>query len=489
MKKHTPIGENRRLFGAALVASVLAVLILVNVSITALASRFGWYFYTEEKYEHTIGEASHAVLDGASGERVRVLFCTSREALEGDVIYSLVLHTMLQLAERYDFIEIEYKNIYLNPSEVKPFRTRTLANGEEVEYPITEQSVIFVSGEDSTVFRVESLRSFFVLDSSEVITSYNGEEVALSCLAWILRDEHPVAGFTALHGENFGELLSFSTALVAAGYDISVIDLDRDIPSGVGLVVIANPRWDFERGAAGSDIEAELDRLGAYLDAGGSLFVSLDPYVKDDLGSLRAFLAERGLSATQDVIRDRESSITPDGFTLVTHIGDGETAAAIAARVGAHTDSRAIVREGSVIECSTVNGWTAEPLLLSSSAAETYRGGELISDEGEFPVLAVSRPAEGDSSSHILLSSSVYFLANDALNSASYTNRDILLSALEAASGMPAPVGCRVLAVGNELLEDLTMGTARLYAWLLIAILPLAVVAVGAAVMIRRKTR
>ena len=63
MKTHTPIGENRRLFGAALVAAVLAVLILVNVSVTALASRYGWYLYTEEKYEHTVGDASYAVLD------------------------------------------------------------------------------------------------------------------------------------------------------------------------------------------------------------------------------------------------------------------------------------------------------------------------------------------------------------------------------------------------------------------------------------------
>lgn len=489
MRTHTPIGENRRLFGAALVASVLAVLILVNVSITALATRFGWYLYTEEKYEHTIGEASHAVLDEVGSERVRVLFCMSREALEGDVIYSLVHATMLQLAERYDFIDIEYKNIYLNPSEVKPFRTRTLATGETVESPITERSVIFVSGEDASVFRVESLQSFFVLDDQEVITAYNGEEVALSCLAWILRDRHPVAAFTALHGENFGSLLSFSTALVAAGYDISVIDLDMEIPSGVELVVIANPRWDFDRGAEGSGIESELDRLGAYLDAGGSLFVSLDPYVKEELGNLRDFLSDRGLSVTQDVIRDRENSITPDGFTLVTHIADGETGAAVAARVGAHSNSRAVVREGSAIECGTKNGWAAEPLLLSSSAAETYRNGELVSDAGSFPVFAVARPTEGSSTSCILLSSSVYFLANDALNSASYTNRDILLSTLETASGMPAPVGCRVLAVSNEYLEDLTMGTARLYAWLLIAALPLAVAAVGVAVTIRRKTR
>lgn len=481
--------EDRRLLGTAFVAAVLAVLILVNISVTALASRFGWYLYTEERYEHTIGDASYAMLDSEEDTPVRVLFCMSREALEGDVIYSLAHATILQLAERYDFIEVEYKNIYLNPGAVRPFRTRTMANGETVEYPITEQSVIFVSGEDESIFRVESLQSFFVLNEKEVITSYNGEETALSCLAWILRKTHPVAAFTASHGENFGELLSFTTALVAAGYDISLVDLDEEIPEGVELVVIANPRWDFDRGAAGSGIDSELDRLAGYLDAGGSLFVSLDPYAKADLSSLRGFLAERGLSATQDVIRDRENSITPDGFTLVTEIASSTAAAAIGNRVGELTDSRAVVREGSAIVCDAKNGWTAEPLLLSSSAAETYRNGALVSEDGSFPVLAVSTRTEGSATSHILLSSSVYFLANDLLNSASYTNRDILLASLEDASGMPAPVGCRSLAVGSELLEDLTMGTARIYAWLLIAVLPLAVAAVGVTVIVRRKTR
>ena len=490
MEKQTPVGGNRRLLGSAFVAAVLAVLILLNVSINALAARFGWYLYTEEKYEHTIGNASYEVFrDVAEGEKVRVLFCMSRDSLESDVIYSLVHNTILQLAERHDFIEVEYKNIYLRPAEVEPFRTRVLSGSEEVSYTINEQSVIFVNGEDEKNFRVESLQSFFILDSSGVITGYNGEEISLACLSWVMKDTHPIAGFTAAHGENFGNLLAFSTALVAAGYDVSILDLSTEVPSGVGLVVIANPRWDLDRGAEGSGILAELDYLASYLDAGGSLFVSLDPYVKSDLSGLRGFLAERGLSATQEVIRDSENSITYDGFTLVTRVADGALATEIAGRIGDYTTSRAIVKEGSAILCGEADGWKAEPILLSSETAKTYKSGEITDSEGSYPVFAASRRTVGETTSTILLSSSVYLLANDVMNSATYSNRDVILASLESTADTATPVGCRILAIGNERLEDLTMRAARGYAWLLVGAIPLAVVAVGAIVIVRRKTR
>ena len=86
---------------------------------------------------------------------------------------------------------------------------------------------------------------------------------AIACLAWVLRDTHPVAGFTTGHGENQADLLAFYTTLVAAGYDVTMMTLDEDIDEGVGLVVVANPRWDLERGAG---VVSELDRLAAFLD-------------------------------------------------------------------------------------------------------------------------------------------------------------------------------------------------------------------------------
>ena len=489
MNEQMPTKESRRIAGALFVAAVLAVMILANVIINALVARFSWYFYTEERYEHTIGDAADAVLsDVADGERVRVLFCMAEEKMEADTVYALVLNTFRQLADRYDFIDIEFVNIYLRPDLVAPYRVRTTETGEKIESSITEQSVIFVSGEDESCFRVELMQSFFVLDDTQMITAYNGEEIAISCVAWVLADTHPVAGFTMGHGENQSDLLAFYTTLVSSGYEIMLLDLNEDIPEGTELIVIANPRWDFLRGARG--VVAELDRLDAFLAGGGTLFVSLDPYAKAPLEKLRGFLAERGLVATQDVIRDSQNSITTDGYTLVTEFSDSAFGTGIVDRLGKFGSSRAIVREASALTLSSVGGYTAEPILASSPSSQSYRDGQLVSDAGSFPVLAVSQARlENEKTATVFLSSSVYFLANDVMNSAIYANRDVVLASMEAASGNPAPVGCRVLSIDNNRLEDLTMGTARLYTVLLAVVLPLIVCAAGVFVIIRRKNR
>ena len=485
-KQHTG-GDGRKYFGTALLCAAVAVLIVLNVILNALASRFGWYLYTEETYSHTIGDASHAVLDEVpEGEEIRVIFCMPEEELLGDVIYALVLNTFRQLAERHDFITIEFANIYLNPGAVRPYRVRTLATGETVEYPITEQSVIIASAEREDDFRVEALQSFFILNAKQVITAYNGEEIAISCLAWVLEDSHPVAAFTTGHGENYAELSAFYTVLLAAGYDISVLTLDEEIPEGVGLVVIANPRWDLDRGAAGSGVDAELDRLADFLDDGGSLFVSLDPYAKADLSGIRAFLLERGLSATQEVIRDPGNSITPDGYTLVTEPSGSPLSDTLFDRIGTYTAARAVVREASVIHCESRGAWQASPLLSTSATAEAFVGGERVDADGPYPVLAASRTESGAT---VILASSVYLLAGDALNSSTYANRDVIMASLELTADRTTPVGCRILAVNNTMLEDLTMRVARVYAILLTLVLPLAVAAVGAVRIIRRKNR
>ena len=488
MNEQLPTKETRRAASAAFIAAMLLVLVLVNVIINALAARYSWYLYTEEQYEHTIGDAANAVLGTApEGETVRVIFCMAEDKMEADVVYALVLNTFRQLAERYDFIKIEFVNIYLHPEAVAPFRSRTTEAGETVESPISEQCVILVSGEDASKFRVELLQSFFILDGEQAITAYNGEEIAISAVAWVLSDSHPVAGFTMGHGENQSDLLAFYTTLVASGYDIMLLDLNEDIPQGVELIVIANPQWDFLRG---SGVVSELDRLEAFLAGGGTLFVSLDPYAKAPLNGLRGFLAERGLAATQDVIHDSQNSITTDGYTLVTEFASSAFGTAIVDRLGKFSDARAIVREASVLELSSVGGYTATPILLSSPSSQSYKNGELTSDAGSFPVLAVAEaPLADGKSATVFLASSVYFLANDVMNSAIYANRDVVLASMEAASGNPAPVGCRVLSIDNSRLEDLTMGTARLYTLLVAVAVPLAVSAVGIYVIVRRKIR
>ncbi len=472
-------------YSAAYIAVFLVALVLFNVIINALATRYEWYFYTGERYEHTAGGAAEAVFAGVS-EPVTILFCDEEENLLTDKISSLAYNTALQLSEKLDFLTVETVNIYLHPSKVKPYRTSTDENGVTTEVPITTDSIIFKSAKGHSV---ETLSTFFVLNDQEVITSYIGEERMISSIGRVLREETVKAAYTATHGENFAELPAFYTLLHGAGYDITTVDLNEDIPADISLIVIANPLYDFNRAAEGSGAVSELDRLEAFVKRGGSLLVSLDPYGKGDLSKLRAFLSECGLSATDEIIKDRENSITSDEFTLITDFADNASAASIKNRIGSFLDGNPITRESSRIRLSSAEGYTAEAILTSSPTARLYRGGETVDDGGSYAVLARSCYTGNEEGGCVILSSGAYFTANDVLNSSTYLNRAVVFALLHEAGAPTVPLGTTALTINSSLLEGLTMQTARLYTVLLVVLLPLALSAVGVIVLARRKFR
>ena len=83
----------------------------------------------------------------------------------------------------------------------------------------------------------------------------------------------------------------------------------------------------------------------------------------------------------------------------------------------------------------------------------------------------------------------IYFAASDALTATNYSNKDFLYSLFEdfyGAEGMP--YGCKPVFYDSQILENLTMGTARVYT-AVIMLIPVAIAVVGAVVIIRRKNR
>ncbi len=469
----------------AFIAVLLVLLVFVNLIINILATRYEWYFYTGEQYEHTAGGAAEALFSEVSTP-VTILFCDEEEELLSNALTALVYNTALQLQEKLDFLTVETVNIYLQPSRVKPYRTATDAAGNTTEIPITTNSVIFVS-ESSHL--VQSMKDDPFFNDSANPSAYNGEELMLSSIGRVIRAASPKAAYTATHGENFSDLRELYTLLYGTGYDITTVNLKEDIPADISLIVIANPLYDFDRAAEGSYLVSELDRLERFVAEGGTLLVSLDPYGKGDLTKLREFLAEYGLAATDEIIKDRENSITYDEFTLITELAAEGGGEAIGERVSAFTDQPAITRESSRIVFSSAADYRPEAILTSSPTARLFREGQEVDNTGSYPVLARSvYTGEGEGGS-IILSSGAYFMANDALLSSSYANRTVLFALLEEAGAPAAPLGTSILSINSILLEGLTMKAARLYTVLLAVVLPLLVAAVGILVLSRRKFR
>lgn len=487
-----------RFSSSTLTAFFLAVVITLNVILYIIVEFFGLYFHNTETADLTLSGTTDSLFASAIEEKkkVKISFCLSEEDVKSHSTGNYVYQTAKYFEERYpEFIELDFINLITRRNknnelvDLSKYKTDMLGN----ETPIYKSSVIFECGNNyrvmSDTYSAAGFAPFYTLDAENVITSYNGEEVIAAIISWVLADEHKTAYFTQYHGETAE--IAFSNLLACAGYYVEIIDLRKnEVPSDADLVVISNPTSDFEAAREGSGIRAEIDRLRTYMSGGGNLYVALDPYVKT-LPVLEGFLAEHGIkfSVTEtesgtkirNMIKDSRNAITTDGFTLVTEFANNKIADAISDRVSGYSDGRVIVREASALELSA----DAKPLLVTSSASVLEADGATVSREGSYCVAAYAESG----ASKIFVVPSIYITASDSLITSGYSNKDFLYSLFEDFFGAGnMPYGCKAVIYDTEKLENLTMGTARLYT-ALILLVPAALAVVGTVIIVKRKNR
>lgn len=507
----------RNFASGLLVAIVIAAVVFVNIIAYTLTSFFGLYFYSPEEDDLSISEASDKLFADAraAGKKVSITFCMDKKELSGHTTGSFVHTTAQEFKARYpEFIEINYVNVYTKLySDSEGYangdvfdaslyqKSVDAKTGREHEYKLLGTSVIFeykAEDENGLIkrnFRVVTdsytsagFADFYTLDSSLNMTSYNGEEMFASMIAWVLSDSHGTAYMTTGHGEVAD--LSLASALVCAGYYVDQIDLKKqNVPDDAELVVISNPKNDFER-SSNPTLATEISRLTDYKERGGKFFVAIDPYAKK-LPVLESFVADFGISISRTesgsnyMVKDSDNAITTDGFTLVADYSDGSYASAMSARTEQYGGS-VIIRDAAALSLTG----SAEPILMSSKSAVCQANGETVDGEGGYTIAAVSSVTnEASETSQMFFIPSVYLTATDAMITDGYSNKNFLYSLFGEFYGQGLmPYGCSGIVFNDGMLENLTMGTARIYTALMLAV-PVVIAAVGTVVLIRRKNR
>ncbi|MBO4283457.1 MAG: hypothetical protein J5958_02435 [Clostridia bacterium] len=480
--------------GAATVVLIIALVVILNVIFTALATRYSWYLYTAPRYEHEIGDSSETLFsDLDQGRDLKIRFCMNREKMEGDSAYRLVLETARQFAEKYDFISVDFLNIVVMPgddaADIERYKygaapTFDPETGKKVKKNnVVEMSVIFDAGGND--FSVTTLQSFFILDSQQYVTGYDGERVMSALIHRTMADGHPIACFTVGHGETSSELLY--NILVCAGYEIRSVDLAKEeIPDGTTLVVVSNPLYDFETAAAGSGLVSETDRLAAFA-AGekNTVFVILDPLITE-LPHLNAYLSDWGLSRREGTVRDMTNSLTSDGYAVSTSFSASLPGEAIRDRIRAFSDADVVLKRAAAIDVTSREGTTAYPVLSVGRTASIWADGKKTDGAGEYAVAAYASRENG---AGVFLVSSVYMTSSDAIRTNGYANADFIYAVLEYANGAAVPLGTKVMLIETDTLEGATRGMIRLTLAILFAVIPAAVVTVGCVVRVKRKNR
>ena len=499
---------------ATVTALVICVVMVFNAMLFAATELFGWGIYYTTEIDYSISGNTDELFEKAisEGKKVKISFCMAEDDLKVHSTGGEVYTTIKNFAERYEddgFIEIDYINVITrrdkngNLVNLSKYQTPQEQQGadasEQTKTPIYKTSVIFECGENYRVLTdgtSTGFAYFYNLGSNRNIIAYNGEEVTAAMISWVLADEHKMAYITTRHSEQADS--AFLNVLTCAGYIIGEVDLRASkVPEDADLLIISNPKSDFEAARPGSEIEiyTEIDRLREYAERGGNIFVSLDPYVKK-LTILENFLKEYGIEfsstenedapTTRNIVKDLRDGITTDGFSFLASYANSPLADAISDRVSKYGNGRVLLKQVSALELSG----DAKPLLLSSPSAQLESNGKVVSSSGDYVIAAYSEAAAKDGkTSRVFVIPSIYAAVSDSLTASKYSNKDFLYALFEnfyGAEGMP--YGCKPIFYDSQILENLTMGTAGVYT-VAAMLIPVAIAAVGSVVLIRRKNR
>ena len=541
----------RKGIGNTMTVAIIVAVVMLNILAYTVTTVFGLYLYEKDEEQYTISGNTDAIFESAIklGKKVTITFCYTEDKLKTHDTGRLVLDTARAFEERYpEFIELKFINLLTKMDEdgkIVDFRnySNVVCNNadalsgkkcnqtmrfvdvnkedpcctkcgkevdlnEDVVYNFSQSSVIFETGSGASYnYRVLTDKytsagfvDFYILDSSTNIVSYNGEEVMAAMISWVLNDNHKTVYLTQNHGETAD--VALSNLLTCAGYYVDVINLRRDeIPADAGMVIISNPTSDFERAPKDSTSRLEIEKLDDYLSRGGKLYVAFDPYVKH-LPNLEALLKAWGIEISgsdendngvfvRDIVKESSMAITPDGYTFIATYAEGAIADEIYGKLAATGTDKVLMSNVAKINliADNENSATVNPILVSGPTSTTHAGGRVTNTDGNYVLAASATKIVGDKETTIFVLPTAYITATDAFISDSYSNKDFLFSVYETLfDANPAPYGCNQVLYDTQILENLTMGRARLYTALILAI-PATLMVVGTVIIIKRKNR
>ncbi len=503
----------------ALTVAIIAAVILVNAIFTALSNKFLWYIDMTSEQIYTLTDDAKTILDGMNTDHeVDIVLCSEKDVLEANSAQRFVLYTVLDIADRYDNVNVKYVDVHTNPSAVNPYKAQT-------NQDINSQSVIVASGSECRVFSLESL---FTYDStSSTILGYNGEQRLVSAMLSVTQTEVPLACVTINHSERENKNFEYVTqTLEDAGYRVEALDLaDDDVDPECRLMVIFDPQDDFlAKDEFGKT--SELTKLERFLGGDNALMVFFD-HETEELVEFEAFLREWGIGiARKDLsnvlVSDPKSAYDKDGYTTVAKYVENGLGSSLTKQLRSKKNPKPVVfgnvsplvntydvsynaDEDTWIGTYSVNGLSriSYDIFTSSGAAKAMAGGAELSKE-ELESMDLYTPAEESVFSYMRLTSETvvdesngmhnsYVLACGStdfaygLSNTQYGNHTMLTYACSIIGRSEVSVSLDVKYFSDSEISNITAKEANQYT-IVLTVVPAAIIfVVGVYIMVRRK--
>lgn len=491
----TVTNTSRSAFRATLALSVvlgLGILVLVNYIGSRRYARFDW----TSSGLYSLSEKTRNVLKELKTPVQVTVFMTPGTPLfpEAD-----------ELLKRYkaasSMVTVETLDPTRNPVRAKAFVEET---------GVRNLAVVFRSGDRKKIVTEDRIVEYDFsrarMGGEPTVKNFRGEQEFTSALLSVTQQKTPKVVFTTGHGERRFDAPrardGFSEAAESLKNDNCTVEEwaslgAADVPAGTDLVVVAGPRTAFT--------EPERAALKRYLDAGGRALLFLDVELTPGVPGLSDFglnplLGAMGLTLDGDVVLDPKNALPLMGPETV-----------FAKSFRAHAVTRLLTGSAVVfplarsvsVAAAPAAGWTATPLVETSADGwgetdikELQRSGRPSKDDKDVkgPVCLVAAaesapPAPGDTTEPKRRARVVVFGDSDWASNggiANAANRLLLSSAANWALEREALVAIPPKNA-DQVAVTLSRRDVGLIAFFVILLLPVAAVAMGLAIWVRRR--
>ena len=339
-------------------ASVLLLVMALNIAFTVLADKNLWFTDTSDtryiKDEFTLYTVtpelerlmksevipeinkvnSNRAANGEENIKLKIIFCADPDMVQGDTYLRYANYTARQLEKLFpEHIEVDYINVNKNPSAVQKYKINSAST-------IYSSSVIVEFGSE---FAQIAYKAFFTASSDdEAPWAYNGEKRFASTIMSLTRAEAPIMCITTNHGEEIylsdgsvnPEYTEFIKVIEGAGYIPMPLNLEKDeIPENCRMILTFNPQSDFLAfgNLSGGGI-SEIEKLDKFIDKSYNFMYVCNretPYLEN----LEEYLEEWGIKVAREEnladelvnIAVRDESMNLDGGVGDNMLAEYET--------------------------------------------------------------------------------------------------------------------------------------------------------------------
>lgn len=455
-------------YSLAVTAIVLAILIAVNIFVSALPTTLTQYDISSAKL-YSVTSNTKAVVNAL--EKDVTIYWIVQADKEDDIMENL-LGKYESLSEH---IEVVKKNPDIYPTFAQQYTSETVQNN----------SLVVECGERSRFIGYEDIYLYEAdMSSYSYDVSFDGEGAITSAIDYVVSEDLPKLYMLEGHGEE--DLPSaFREQLEKENTDWSTFSLltADAIPEDADGILIYAPSSDLS--------EEEKELLAEYVSGGGQLMVMAGPTEDGTLTNLYSILADYGIEAVEGIAidTDRGHFAFQAPYVLLPDIADSEiTNPLIEERYYAIMP----ISQGLIVGADT-GAATVTELLTTSGASFSKTAGYALSsyekEEGDIDgPFAVAVSVETQTGGKILWFASSLFL-NDMYNAySSGANLDLAMNAVSSMIGETEAVSIRSKSLNYNYLT-ISDATASLLKTMMIAVFPLVYLGIGICVIVRRRVR